>query len=82
MNGNIREKLAKFPLFSLLIREFDPESSSRQTASSARQSAMIAFSAGKMRLTPDPTNQMFNRGRFLIHGSHVSDLRSNSALQR
>jgi hypothetical protein len=34
----------KFPVFSLMIREFDPEKGSIQTASSATQSVGFAFS--------------------------------------
>jgi hypothetical protein len=35
----------KFPVLSLIIREFDAESSSHQTASSATQSSIFTFSA-------------------------------------
>jgi hypothetical protein len=35
----VRLKPLKFPVFSLMIREFDAESSSYQTASSATQSS-------------------------------------------
>ena len=37
-------KSRKFPVFSLMIREFDAESSSHQTASSATQSAISLIS--------------------------------------
>jgi len=51
------EESVKFPIFSLLIREFDAESSSHQTASSATQSEISAFSKGncrgKLALFPD-----------------------------
>ncbi len=36
-------KSRKFPVFSLMIREFDAESGSRQTASSATQSGMFPY---------------------------------------
>ena len=38
-------KSEKFPVFSLMIREFDVESGSHRTAPSATQSAILAFSA-------------------------------------
>jgi hypothetical protein len=31
-----------------------------------------------MRLTPDPANQMFNRGGFLLHGPHANDNHDSS----
>ena len=31
-----------------------------------------------MRLTPDPTNNMFDRSRFLIHGPHANDHQDSS----
>jgi hypothetical protein len=37
-------KSKKFPVLSLFIREFDAETGSRKTASSARQSAIFVFS--------------------------------------
>src|SRR5712671_373318 len=39
----IRPKSIKFPAFSLVIREFDAENGSRQTASSATQSALFHY---------------------------------------
>jgi len=38
-------KSRKFPVFSLMIREFDAESILHQTASSANQSTIFAFAA-------------------------------------
>jgi hypothetical protein len=43
-------KSKKFPVFSLMIREFDAESISHQTASSAKQSATFAFSEENWRI--------------------------------
>jgi Protein of unknown function (DUF2778) len=31
-----------------------------------------------MRLTPDPSNQMFHRGGFLLHGPHANDQQNSS----
>ena len=42
--------MKKFPVFSLMIREFDAESISYQTAGSAKQSAILAFSTGKSKI--------------------------------
>ncbi len=41
--SNQRPKWTNFPVFSLLIREFDAESSSYQTASSATESFRLRF---------------------------------------
>jgi hypothetical protein len=43
-------KSTKFPVFSLMIREFDAERSSHQTAPSATQSAIFAFSAENLKI--------------------------------
>ena len=43
MNGKIDEELLKFPLFSLLIREFDPESGSHETTPSATESVISSY---------------------------------------
>ena len=40
----------KFPVFSLMIREFDAESNSHQTASSATESSVFEFSAEKSKI--------------------------------
>jgi hypothetical protein len=40
-----RLKSTKFPVFSLVIREFDAENGSQQTASSAKPSSVFVFSA-------------------------------------
>jgi len=42
--------MKKFPVFSLMIREFDAESSSQQTASSAMQSAIFSLSAERSKM--------------------------------
>src|SRR5260370_26450397 len=43
-------KSTKFPVFSLMIRELDAETCSHQTAPSAKQSAIFAFSAGNSKI--------------------------------
>jgi hypothetical protein len=45
-----RPKLHEFPVLSLMIREFDAESSSQQTAASANQSSAFGFSAEKSKI--------------------------------
>jgi hypothetical protein len=48
--GSKGPKSKKFPVFSLMIRELTTESSSHQTASSAKQSAIFAFSAQRWKI--------------------------------
>ena len=49
-SGGTKLKSKKFPVFSLLNREFDAESSSHQNAPSASQSSIFAFSAESFRI--------------------------------
>ena len=44
MSGKIGEESVEFPAFSLLIREFDAESGSNLTASSATQDILLPYS--------------------------------------
>ena len=46
----ITTKSVKFPVFTLMIREFDAETGSHLTVSSAKQSAISAFSAEKSKI--------------------------------